>query len=567
MTLSAAENRFVDIYTTEWEWRQKELGRQPRWLSGDLDPFLPDVTPEAQDRRAAHWADVRAQVEAIDPEELGPRARSDRQVYLYQLDTFLAQHRHRLFEAPVNSDTAFWQDILDAARRDYATPESIETYLQLLRAVPQHFADQIANMRAGLERGFAPPRVAMTGRDATARTVADAPSATATDLYKPVRDYDGSRPRDVADRLAPELERVLDEEVLPAFRALADFLRDDYFPALPEEISATRNWGAEFYQDQIREYATLDLTPEQVHQKGLEAVAEIQAAMAEVAHEAGFDGDRAAMLEHMRTDPSFYVDTPEALLKEAAWQAKKFDGVVHRYFGRVPRQRFAIVEPPPDLAPFYTFGRGGVGHYVLNTYSLPDRPLFSIPALTLHEAAPGHAFQIPFAIEMDHLPDFRRYFYSSAYGEGWALYGEHLGVEMGMYATPFEVMGMLAYQMWRAVRLVVDPGLHALGWTRQQAIDYLAENTAIGMHEVVTEIDRYITWPGQAVAYYLGKTVILQARRRAEAELGDAFDLPAFHDLVLSLGAVPLAVLDDEVDRFIEDGGRSPFVGDLAETH
>ncbi|AXH96377.1 DUF885 domain-containing protein [Ornithinimicrobium avium] len=559
MSESSAQDRFVAIYTEEWAWRERELGRQPRWISGELEPFLPDVSPPAQERRAAHWSCVRDQVLQIDPSELSQRARSDRKVYLYQLDTFLAQHKNRMFEAPINSDTAFWQDILDAARRHYPTPASVEGYLELLDGVPRHFQAHIANMRAGLARGFAPPRITMAGRDATARTVAEARSAADTDLHLPVGRYRGTDADRVAQHIGPQLERVLEEQVLPAFRELAAFLADDYFPHLPLEISATKNWGEEFYRDQVREFATLDLTPEQVHQAGLDAVAEITARMGEVAHEAGFDGDAPAMLAHMRTDPSFYVDTPQALLKEAAWHAKKFDGVVHQYFGRVPRQRFAIIEPPADLAPFYTFGRGGVDHYVLNTYSLPDRPLFSLPALTLHEAAPGHAFQIPYALEMTDLPPFRRFFYNSAYGEGWALYGEHLGVEMGMYTTPFETMGMLSYQMWRAVRLVVDPGIHALGWTRQQAIDYLAANTAIGMHEVVTEIDRYISWPGQAVAYYLGKTTILQARQRAEAALGDDFDLRAFHDLVLSLGAVPLEVLDDEVDAFVRDGGRSPF--------
>src|SRR5690606_29087597 len=218
-------------------------------------------------------------------------------------------------------------------------------------------------------------------------------------------------------------------------------------------------------------------------------------------------------LRFMRTDDRFYVDTPRELLLEAAWQAKKFDAVVHRWFGRVPRQRFAIVEVPPDLARFWTFGRGGVDRYFLNTYRLRDRPLFSLPALTLHEAAPGHAFQVPLALEQTHHPEFLRENYLSAYGEGWALYTERLGVEMGMYETPYELMGMLCYQMWRAVRLVIDPGIHALGWSRERAQAFLRDNTAIGEHEIVTEVDRYITWPGQACSYYLGQLEILDLRR------------------------------------------------------
>lgn len=559
MSQTPAEVELADIYAQEWEWRSRELGRQPSWLSAEPDGFLPDVSAGAQERRGAHWRRVREQVGAIDEGQLSQRARDDRTAYLHQLDTFLAQEAHRTFEAPINSDTAFWQDLLEIARRPYASEQAVEAYIELLADVPRHFADHITNMRAGLRRGFAPPRITMVGRDATARTVAEATDGTQTDLFRPVSRFHGPAAEQVASSMGPRLAQVLDQHVLPAFRELARFLAEDYLPGLPEELAAVDRLGPEFYQDQIREFATLDLTPEQIHQTGLDAVAQIREQMARVAHEAGFAGEIDTMLEFMRRDASFYVQTPEALLKEAAWHAKKFDAVVHQYFGRVPRQRFAIIEPPPDLAPFYTFGRGGVDHYVLNTYSLRDRPLFSLPALTLHEAAPGHAFQIPFMLEMTDLPPFRRYSYSSAFGEGWALYGEHLGVEMGMYETPFEVMGMLCFQMWRAVRLVVDPGLHALGWSREQAIDYLAGNTAIGRHEVVTEIDRYLSWPGQAVAYYLGKSSILRGRERAEAALGAAFDLRAFHDSLLSLGAPPLSVVDHEVDRFIARGGTSPF--------
>jgi uncharacterized protein (DUF885 family) len=266
------------------------------------------------------------------------------------------------------------------------------------------------------------------------------------------------------------------------------------------------------------------------------------------------------LLEFMRTDPRFYAKTAKELLMVAAYEAKKFDLVVDRFFGKLPEMRFGIVEVPADLAPFYTFGRGGLGRYTLNTYNLPARPLYSIPALTLHEAAPGHAFQIPFAHEQKHHPAFRRHVYISAYGEGWGLYAERLGVEMGIYETPFEMMGMLSFQMWRAVRLVVDPGMHALGWSREQAQDFMRANTAIADHEITTEIDRYIAWPGQACAYHLGQLKIWELRRRAEEALGEAFDIRNFHDAVLGLGSVPLTVLEQEIDRFIAEGGRSPFM-------
>jgi uncharacterized protein (DUF885 family) len=273
----------------------------------------------------------------------------------------------------------------------------------------------------------------------------------------------------------------------------------------------------------------------------------------------GFEGTLREFLTYLRTDPQFYADTPEDYLKQAAWYAKKFDGVVPKYFGQLPRTRFGIKPFPPEIAPFTTGAAGGRETFWLNTYRLDTRPLYSLAALTLHESAPGHSFQMSLAAESDSLPDFRRDVYISAYGEGWALYCEKLGVEMGMYETPYDVFGMLSYQMWRAARLVVDTGLHSQGWSREQAVEYLLENTAIGEHEIRTEVDRYITDPGQAVSYYTGQLAIEEARGRAEAALGEKFDIRAFHDTVLSLGSVPLPVLQNRIDRFIADGGVSPF--------
>jgi uncharacterized protein (DUF885 family) len=243
----------------------------------------------------------------------------------------------------------------------------------------------------------------------------------------------------------------------------------------------------------------------------------------------------------------------------AAWIAKKFDAKADQYFGYLPRRRFAILPVPDDQAPFYTAGRGGPGAYWVNTYNLPARALYSLPALTLHESAPGHAFQMPVAQEQKGVPHFRRA-YISAFGEGWALYSERLGTEMGIYETPYEHFGMLSYQAWRASRLVVDTGIHAKRWTREQAQAYLMENTALARHEVETEVDRYISWPGQALSYYLGQMAIQEARAKAEKALGVKFDIRNFHDTVLQLGSVPLPVLQQRIDRFIAEGGKSPYL-------
>jgi uncharacterized protein (DUF885 family) len=337
------------------------------------------------------------------------------------------------------------------------------------------------------------------------------------------------------------------------------FMRNDYMPHARTTLAAeSLPDGKAYYQSKIVEFTTTSLSARQIHEIGLSEMAKIRAEMHEAMKAAHFDGDLPAFLRFLRTDPQFYARTPEELLMRAAWVAKKFDGKADQYFGYLPRRRFAIKPVPPDQAPYYTAGRGGPGVYLVNTWNLPARALYSLPALTLHESAPGHAFQMPVAMEQKGVPPFRRA-YISAFGEGWALYAERLGSEMGIYETPYETFGMLSYQAWRAARLVVDTGIHARGWTREQAQAYMHDNTALSDHEIETEVDRYISWPGQALSYYLGEMAIMDARKKAQAALGPKFDIRAFHDTVLQLGSVPLPVLEARIDRFIAEGGKSPY--------
>jgi uncharacterized protein (DUF885 family) len=553
-----AYQTFARLAEEEWTWRRTEFPDMS--LDEPLEPRLPDVGPESQSRRTARWTELLARLDDIDRAQLSPEQAADFDVYRYQITTLIGQQTFRLFERPANADSAFWMDLTQQSRRRLSAADDAVAFTEWLRQIPRYIDQNIENMRAGARRGFAPAQISMIGREATIRSVAESAAAEETGFAKPfgtLPDWVNNR-----ERLTKAGFEAIESEVLPAYRKLLDFFVGEYFPSLPTDIAASNGPDGEaFYTSQLYQYATTDLTARQIHELGLEQVSAIRAEMAGIAAEAGFR-DADAMLAFMRADPKFYASTPTELLRFAAWQAKKFDGVAHHYFGRLPRMRFGIEEPPPDLAPFYTFGRGGPHRYVLNTYNLRARPLYSIPALTLHEAAPGHAFQIPFALEQTQHPEYRQKVYISAYGEGWALYTERLGVEMGMYETPFEMMGMLSYQMWRAVRLVIDPGMHALGWSREQAQDYLRQNTAISDHEIVTEVDRYISWPGQATAYYLGMLKILDARRRAEQALGADFDIRNFHDQILSLGSVPLTVIDSAVDNFIAQGGKSPFSAD-----
>jgi uncharacterized protein (DUF885 family) len=432
-----------------------------------------------------------------------------------------------------------------------------------LRQYPRYFSDQIANMRAGLARGFTPPKVTLRGRDLSVASVAGAPSPEATIYFKPMKTMPATFSAELAGVLRAQGAAAISEAVIPAHRDLLVFLREEYIPGAREAIDASSlPGGRDYYQSKIREFTTLDWPPERIHALGLSEMDQIRERMAAVMAEVKFQGDLAAFLVHLRGDPTFYATTPQALLDRAAWAAKTFDGKAGDWFGRLPRRRFAIVPVPDDIAPFYTAGRGGPGIYLVNTYDLPSRPLYALTALTLHESAPGHAFQMPLAAENTLLPPFRRETYISAFGEGWALYCERLGEEMGMYQTPYDRFGMLSYQAWRAARLVVDTGIHTQGWTRERALSYLADNTALSEHEIGTEVDRYIAWPGQALAYYLGQMTILEARRKAETALGPKFDIRAFHDTVLQLGSVPMPVLTARIDRFIAEGGPAPYRND-----
>jgi len=305
------------------------------------------------------------------------------------------------------------------------------------------------------------------------------------------------------------------------------------------------------------------LSPQEIHEIGLKEVARIRSEMDDIIREAAFRGDFGAFLEFLRTDPQFYAKTPRELLATASYFAKKIDGRLPMLFGRLPRQPYGVAPVPMDLAPFYTSGRyfpapldaHRGGYYWVNTLNLESRTLYTIPALTLHEAAPGHHIQGALALELGNQPAFRRNDYISAFGEGWGLYAEKLGIEMGIYETAYENFGRLTYEMWRACRLVIDTGIHAMGWSREQALSYLASNSALSLHEVTTEVDRYISWPGQSLSYKLGELKLIQLRKEAEEALGANFDVRAFHDFVLGLGSVTLPILEDEVRFWIREQG------------
>ena len=554
-----ADVRFQAIYKAEWQWR---LQQRLAWDEDEPDApraELPKVDARTQAARLGYWQDVRRGLEGIRPADLSAPERINYAVYRAQIAAFVAAQRFREYEQPVNADSAFWSDIMYIARRPLKNADEYRAYLGQLGDLPRYFGEELDNMRAGLARGFTPPQVTLAGRDAPLRNIVDAKRAEDTVYYTPFKTMPATIPADEQARLRAQGVALIERSVRPAYAQALRFFRDEYMPGARTSLAAeSLPDGKAYYQSKIVEYTTTDMTAARIHQVGLEEMAKIRTEMRQTMEKAGFKGDLPAFLAFLRSDPQFYAKTPDVLLKNAAWIAKKFDGKADQYFGYLPRRRFAIVPVPEDQAPYYTSARGGPGIYLVNTYNLPARALYSLPALTLHESAPGHAFQMPVALEQTGVPPFRRA-YISAYGEGWALYCERLGSEMGIYETPYETFGMLSYQAWRAARLVVDTGIHALGWTREQAQAYMHDNTALSDHEIETEVDRYISWPGQALSYYLGEMAIIESRKKAEAALGEKFDIRAFHDTVLQLGSVPLPVLRARIDAFIADGGKSPY--------
>jgi uncharacterized protein (DUF885 family) len=552
-TAQSADEQLRALYEADWAWSLEDQAtthdEDGQLTSGD---HFPSVTPAAYAQRLAHWEETLAALDAISADELSEAERINASVFRTNLEIAINDTRYREYEMPLNSDSSFWSGINPRPGRLTRTGD-FQRYLGRLRDLPRYFDENIANMRAGLARGFTVPRVTQVGRDASMVPFTNA-DPDENPFYAPFADMPGAIPAAERDAMRAEARALIAEAVAPAYAELLAFYRDEYL-AGARTTTGARDLpdGDAYYDTQIREFTTLDMTAEEIHQLGLTEVARIRADMEATIAETGFEGSFAEFIQFLRTDPQFYAQTPEELLMFSAYVAKRADATIGDVIGILPRRRFTILPVPDEIAPFYTSGRGGLRSCLMNTYDLPSRPLYNAPALTLHECAPGHSMQAALAEERDAGPEFRRYTYFSGYGEGWGLYTEYLGIEMGIYRTPYENFGRMTYEMWRAARLVIDTGLHRYGWSRQQAIDYLSENTALSDLEIENEIDRYISWPGQALAYKLGELTIRRMRGEAEEALGENFDRRTFHDEVLALGSVPLSTLEEHMRRWIAE--------------
>ena len=557
--LLSADQDFLLLTEEEFAYRQ-EFGFSSRSSKG-WRGAIPDPSEAGFKGREKAYRSYLDRFHAIRLETLSPENQVHAKVYAHQLQSIWAELYFKDYQKPVNSDTAFWSELSSGLQRPIQNETELSAYLAWLESVPTFLSQMRGHMDQGLRRGFAPPFISMQGRDKAlvALTLAMGKDSA---YFAPLRSYLENLPANEAAVLEAQFVKIINTKIIPAHQELLSFYQGHYLQKAPKSLAAlSYPDGKAYYLSKIYEFTTLDLSADAIHQIGLDEVKSIRAEMEETKKKAGFKGDLSAFLQFLRTDPQFYPQTPKDLLYKAAHVSKRVDGKLSQYFGLLPRARFAIVPVPDDIAPYYTAGRGGPSTYWVNTYNLPSRPLYSLPALTLHESAPGHSFQMSLSAENSVLPPFRAQTYISAYGEGWALYTERLGVEMGIYEDAYEHFGMLSYQMWRAARLVVDTGIHTKGWTREQAIGFMKDNTALSDHEIHTEIDRYITWPGQALSYYIGQLEIVRLRKESMQKLGKAFDLKAFHDLILKQGSVPLGVLRDSVsdwqNQVLDSAGKN----------
>jgi len=555
--------RLHALFDRNWETRLREnplfatsVGRH------EYDDRLSSLTPADLERRNEQRKSDLADLRSIDRAALPPDEMVNYDMFRRQLQDAIESYELGDDQMPINADSGFHTGFSRLPKEvPLVTVKDYENYIARLKAWPRYVREQIALMRIGLRRGMTVPRATLEGYDHTiaAHVVSEASKSV---FWSPFETFPSTVPEGERARLREAGRAAVMDGAVAGYREFLEFFDKEYLPGARTTLAASAlPNGRAYYALKIREFTTLDLTPEAIHKIGLSEVDRIGGEMRDVIKETGFKGDFAAFLTFLRTDPRFYAKTPEELLARAAWIAKRMDGKLPSLFKTLPRLPYTVEPVPPDIAPKYTSGRyvgaaqGSTqpGIYWVNTYKLESRPLYNLEALTLHESVPGHHLQIALSRELTGLPNFRRYSYISAFGEGWGLYCEWLGQEAGFYTDPYSNFGRLTYEMWRACRLVVDTGIHSMGWTRQQAIDYMATRTALPLHEVETEVDRYISWPGQALSYKLGELKIKELRARAEKALGTRFDVREFHDVVLGSGAVPLGVLEANVDRWIAE--------------
>ena len=526
----------------------------------DKESFpLGDFSEKRFQKEANFWANTLSELNTLSIESLSQEDQLSYKLFQFVLQENIKDYEFKTHYNPILSDAGFHNDLIYRVRPITSIKDAKE-YLTLLRAIPLFVSQNIALIQKGIEAGISQPKVIFKGYE---NTYEQHITKNAEDnfYFQPFIELPPTFSTKIKDSLTAEAKQVITQEVVPAFQEIKHFFEKDYLPHTRENIgvSSTPN-GAAYYKNRIAFYTTLPLTAEEIHQIGLTEVKKIRAAMEAIIAEVGFKESFADFFTYLRTDSRFYAKSPEELLMRARDISKRLDEQLPRYFKTLPRKPYGVAPVPEAIAPKYTGGRyiptepesSDPGYYWVNTYNLSSRPLYVLPALSAHEAVPGHHLQMALNAELPKsIPAFRRNLYLSAYGEGWGLYTESLAAEMGIYTTPYERFGQLTYSMWRSCRLVVDTGIHAFGWSREKAVAFMAENTALSLHEINTEVDRYISWPGQALAYKIGELKIKALREKATHALGDEFDIRTFHEIILGKGTLTLPLMEQEVERYI----------------
>tara|TARA_R110001592_G_scaffold82307_6_gene243761 strand:+ start:2299 stop:4098 length:1800 start_codon:yes stop_codon:yes gene_type:complete len=547
------------IHTYQQFYQQSSPFNDPE--EGGNKGKLPDLSPDFLAKQNEKRQHIYNALISIDAEDLSADNKINSAVLIYSLKNQLDSYINKEHYMPLTAESGFHVWIANISQQvNLKSEQDYRDYLLKLRALPHYFDQQIAWMNLGIKEGITQPKVVLKGFEQSILAFIKE-DVSDSGYYKPFKKMSVYVAPELQESIQAEAKKILNEQVMPTYQRYYDFMVNRYQPHARNNIAATSlPNGKNYYQNRVEHYTTISITAEQVHQKGLEEVKRIRAEMDEIIKQVAFDGDFTAFVDFLRTDQQFYAKTPIALIKEASYIAKKMDAKLPSLFKTLPRTPYGVIEVPANIAPKYTTGRYSgptrddqAGNYWVNTYRLDRRPLYVLPALTLHEAVPGHHLQGSIAKEMQNVPKFRNRTYISAFGEGWGLYSEYLGIEAGIYETPYQNFGRLTYEMWRACRLVVDTGMHAQGWSRQQAIDYLANNTALSLHNVQTEIDRYISWPGQALSYKIGELTIKRLRKSAEETLGENFDLRDFHDQILKNGSMPLSMLEKVINQYITE--------------
>ncbi len=553
------EAQLEALFRDSWEF---DLVEDPLLATqvGDhrFDDRLPHVRPSDHERRLAAEREFLARWETIDRATLAPRQRISYDIFGRLKREAIAEYEFQTHLMPITNREGFHVFFPELGRDvPLFTTADYEHFVARLTLFDEYAAEHVELMRAGIQAGMVLPEVVL--RDAL-KPIADqiVGDPAASPLARPFENFPERVPEEDRARLRSGGLAAIAKHVVPGYRSFHEFMEREYLPAARDSIAATTlPRGREFYRHRVARFTTLSVTPDEVHAVGLAEVERIKQEMLTAIANAGFKGTFAGFVEYLRNDPRFYVDSPQALLKEVALVLKRMDGELPRLFKRLPRAPYGIREIPAFIAPktttaYYSPATGDgsrAGFYYVNTYDLASRPLYEIEALSLHEAVPGHHLQIAIAQELSDVPDFQRFNGATAFVEGWALYSERLGLEVGFYEDPYSDFGRLSYEMWRACRLVVDTGMHYLGWSREQAIEFMADNTALTRRNIVSEVDRYLSWPGQALAYKMGELAFRRLRQQAMERLGERFDVREFHDVVLRNGAVPLEVLE----RVVED--------------